>query len=282
MGEVDTERQALNVARMRLLGAEVVPVKTGSRTLKDAINDAYRDWVASVETTNYIFGTAAGPHPFPAMVRDFQKVISEEARAQLLDEAGRLPDAVIACVGGGSNAIGMFDAFLDDEGVKLYGVEAAGDGVDTPRHAHPSNAAARRAARRQDVRAAGRGRPDDRVAFDLGRDSTTRASVPSTRGCLDRARRVHPGDRRRGDAGAAAAVRDRGHHPGDRVGARPRRRSAHRARARPDAILAVCLSGRGDKDMDTAARYFDLYDGADAEPRDAARRRRGQGRGVKL
>ena len=135
MGEVDTERQALNVARMRLLGAEVVPVTTGSRTLKDAINEAYRDWVASVETTNYIFGTAAGPHPFPAMVRDFQKIISEEARAQLLAETGRLPDAVIACVGGGSNAIGMFDAFLDDEGVRLYGVEAAGDGVDTPKHA---------------------------------------------------------------------------------------------------------------------------------------------------
>src|SRR6188768_2219840 len=135
MGEVDTQRQALNVARMRLLGAEVIPVTTGSRTLKDAINDAYRDWVASVETTNYIFGTAAGPHPFPAMVRDFQKIIGEEARAQLLDEIGRLPDAVFACVGGGSNAIGMFDAFLDDESVKLYGVEAAGDGVDTPRHA---------------------------------------------------------------------------------------------------------------------------------------------------
>ncbi len=135
MGEVDTQRQALNVARMRLLGAEVIPVTTGSRTLKDAINDAYRDWVASVETTNYIFGTAAGPHPFPAMVRDFQKIIGEEARAQLLDEIGRLPDAVFACVGGGSNAIGMFDAFLDDESVKLYGVEAAGDGVDTARHA---------------------------------------------------------------------------------------------------------------------------------------------------
>ena len=133
MGEVDTQRQALNVARMRLLGAEVIPVTTGSRTLKDAINEAYRDWVASVENTNYIFGTAAGPHPFPAMVRDFQKVIGEEARAQLLDEIGRLPDAVFACVGGGSNA--MFDAFLDDEGVALYGVEAAGDGVDTPRHA---------------------------------------------------------------------------------------------------------------------------------------------------
>ncbi len=115
MGEVDTERQALNVARMRLLGAEVVAVTSGSRTLKDAINDAYRDWVASVETTNYIFGTAAGPHPFPAMVRDFQKIIGEEAREQLLSEVGRLPDAVVACVGGGSNAIGMFDAFLDDE-----------------------------------------------------------------------------------------------------------------------------------------------------------------------
>ena len=135
MGEVDTQRQALNVARMRLLGAEVVAVTAGSRTLKDAINEAYRDWVASVEHTNYIFGTAAGPHPFPAMVRDFQKIISEEARAQLLEKAGRLPDAVIACVGGGSNAIGMFDAFLDDDGVKLYGVEAAGDGVDTERHA---------------------------------------------------------------------------------------------------------------------------------------------------
>src|SRR3954467_731446 len=134
MGEVDTQRQALNVARMRLLGAEVVSVTTGSRPLKDAINDALREWVTSVETTNYIFGTAAGPHPFPAMVRDFQKIIGEEARAQLLEEAGRLPDAVFACVGGGSNAIGMFDAFLDDEGVALYGVEAAGDGVDTPRH----------------------------------------------------------------------------------------------------------------------------------------------------
>jgi len=135
MGEVDTERQALNVARMRLLGAEVVPVRTGSRTLKDAINDAYRDWVASVETTNYVFGTAAGPHPFPSMVRDLQQVIGEEAREQMLDRTGRLPDAVVACVGGGSNAIGMFDAFLDDAGVRLYGVEAAGDGVDTDRHA---------------------------------------------------------------------------------------------------------------------------------------------------
>ena len=135
MGEVDTERQALNVARMRLLGAEVVPVTAGSRTLKDAINEAMRDWVTNVATTNYIFGTVAGPHPFPAMVRDFQKIIGEEAREQMLAATGRLPDAVAACVGGGSNAIGIFDAFLDDDSVALYGFEAAGDGVDTPRHA---------------------------------------------------------------------------------------------------------------------------------------------------
>ncbi len=126
MGEVDTQRQALNVARMRLLGAEVVAVKSGSRTLKDAINDAMRDWVTNVGNTNYIFGTVAGPHPFPAMVRDFQKIIGEEARQQVLDLTGRLPDAVTACVGGGSNAMGIFHAFLDDAEVALYGYEAAG------------------------------------------------------------------------------------------------------------------------------------------------------------
>jgi tryptophan synthase beta chain len=135
MGEVDTERQALNVARMRLLGAEVVPVKTGSRTLKDAINEALRDWVANVDTTHYLLGTVAGPHPFPTMVRDFHSVIGTEARQQMLDEYGFLPTAVAACVGGGSNAIGIFHAFLDDENVDLYGFEAAGDGIDTPRHA---------------------------------------------------------------------------------------------------------------------------------------------------
>ena len=133
MGEEDTVRQALNVARMRMLGATVVTVKSGSRTLKDAINEAYRDWVTNVETTNYVFGTAAGPHPFPAMVRDFQRVIGVEARAQML-ELGGLPDAVVACVGGGSNAIGIFEAFLDDD-VRLVGCESAGDGVETGRHA---------------------------------------------------------------------------------------------------------------------------------------------------
>ena len=135
MGEVDTERQALNVARMKLLGAEVIAVKTGSRTLKDAINEALRDWVANVETTHYLLGTVAGPHPFPTMVRDFHSVIGNESREQMLELTGRLPDAVAACVGGGSNAIGIFHAFLDDPEVQLWGFEAAGDGVDTPFHA---------------------------------------------------------------------------------------------------------------------------------------------------
>ena len=135
MGEVDTQRQALNVARMQLLGAEVVAVASGSRTLKDAINEAIRDWVASVDHTGYCFGTAAGPHPFPALVRDFCRGIGDEARAQCLEMTGRLPDAVAACVGGGSNAIGLFTAFIGDPGVEIHGYEAGGEGVDTPRHA---------------------------------------------------------------------------------------------------------------------------------------------------
>lgn len=135
MGEEDTKRQALNVARMKLLGAQVVPVTTGSKTLKDAINEAMRDWVTNVETTNYLFGTVAGPHPFPTMVRDFQKIIGEEAREQVLALTGKLPDAVLACVGGGSNAIGIFHAFIPDAEVRLIGLEAGGDGVETGRHA---------------------------------------------------------------------------------------------------------------------------------------------------
>jgi len=134
MGALDVERQALNVFRMQLLGARVIPVQSGSRTLKDAMNEAIRDWVTHVRDTHYIIGSVAGPHPYPALVRDFQSVIGEEARAQVMATAGRLPDAVVACVGGGSNAMGIFSAFLDDEAVALVGVEAAGHGLDTGRH----------------------------------------------------------------------------------------------------------------------------------------------------
>ncbi len=140
MGEEDVRRQALNVYRMKLLGAEVVPVTSGSRTLKDAMNEAMRDWVTNVDDTFYIIGTVAGPHPYPKLVRDFQAVIGREARAQCLEATGKLPDALVACVGGGSNAIGLFYPFLGDAGVEMYGVEAGGKGVDTGQHAAPLTA----------------------------------------------------------------------------------------------------------------------------------------------
>lgn len=137
MGAVDVERQKQNVYRMNLLGAKVVPVHSGSSTLKDALNEAMRDWVTNIDDTFYIIGTVAGPHPYPAMVRDFQTIIGREAKQQCIKQAGRLPDALVACVGGGSNAIGLFYPFIDDESVKIYGVEAAGDGVETGRHSAP-------------------------------------------------------------------------------------------------------------------------------------------------
>ena len=140
MGEVDVARQAPNVLRMRLLGATVVPVSSGSKTLKDALNEAMRDWVTNVDNTFYIIGTVAGPHPYPAMVRDFQAIIGRESREQMLAQTGRLPDALVACVGGGSNAIGLFYPFIGDTDVKLYGVEAAGDGIATGRHSAPLSA----------------------------------------------------------------------------------------------------------------------------------------------
>jgi tryptophan synthase beta chain len=140
MGEVDVARQEANVYRMRLLGARVVSVKSGSRTLKDALNEAMRDWVTNVDDTFYIIGTVAGPHPYPAMVRDFQAVIGRESRAQMLARTGRLPDALVACVGGGSNAIGLFYPFIEDAGVAMYGIEAAGEGLASGRHAAPLNA----------------------------------------------------------------------------------------------------------------------------------------------
>jgi tryptophan synthase beta chain len=135
MGSEDIKRQAINVYRMKLLGAEVVPVESGSKTLKDALNEAMRDWVTNIDNTFYIIGTVAGPHPYPMMVRDFQAIIGREARTQILDQAGRLPDALVACVGGGSNAIGLFHPFLSDTGVAMYGVEAAGEGLETEHHA---------------------------------------------------------------------------------------------------------------------------------------------------
>jgi tryptophan synthase beta chain len=140
MGAVDVERQALNVYRMKLLGATVVPVESGSRTLKDALNEAMRDWVTNIDNTFYIIGTVAGPHPYPAMVRDFQSIIGRESKQQCLEQTGKLPDALVACVGGGSNAIGLFYPFIDDESVKIYGVEAAGDGIATGRHSAPLSA----------------------------------------------------------------------------------------------------------------------------------------------
>jgi tryptophan synthase beta chain len=140
MGSEDIQRQAINVYRMKLLGAEVVPVEAGSKTLKDALNEAMRDWVSNVDSTFYIIGTVAGPHPYPAMVRDFQAIIGRETRQQCLEQTGRLPDALIACVGGGSNAIGLFYPFIGDEDVAMYGVEAGGEGLETGRHAAPLSA----------------------------------------------------------------------------------------------------------------------------------------------
>ncbi len=140
MGSIDIKRQSSNVFRMKLLGATVVPVESGSKTLKDALNEAMRDWVTNIDDTFYIIGTVAGPHPYPVMVRDFQTVIGREARQQCLEQTGRLPDALVACVGGGSNAIGLFYPFLDDKDVAIYGVEAGGDGLETGRHAAPLNA----------------------------------------------------------------------------------------------------------------------------------------------
>lgn len=267
MGEVDTERQALNVARMRLLGAEVVPVATGSRTLKDAINEAYRDWVTTVERTNYIFGTAAGPHPFPAMVRDFQKIISEEARAQLLETAGRLPDAVVACVGGGSNAIGMFDAFLDDADVRLYGVEAAGDGIDTEQHAaaiergRPGVLHGARTYVLQDED----GQTVESHSISAGLDYPGVGPEHSWLADIGRAEYIPATD---DEAMQALMLLSR------TEGIIPAIESAHALAGAlrigrelgEGALIAVSLSGRGDKDMETAAKYFGLIDGADSLP----------------
>ncbi len=261
MGEVDTERQALNVARMRLLGAEVVSVKNGSRTLKDAINEAYREWVTSVETTNYIFGTAAGPHPFPSMVRDFQKIIGEEARQQVLDLTGALPDAVFACVGGGSNAIGIFHAFLDDADVALYGVEAAGDGVDTERHAatlergRPGILHGARSYLLQDED----GQTIESHSISAGLDYPGVGPEHAWLHSIGRAEYIPATDT---EAMEALRLLSR------TEGIIPAIESSHALAGAlrigkelgPDATLLVNLSGRGDKDVATAGRWFNLFD----------------------
>lgn len=261
MGEVDTKRQALNVARMRLLGAEVVSVTTGSRTLKDAINEAYREWVTSVETTNYIFGTAAGPHPFPAMVRDFQKIIGEEARAQVMELTGRLPDAVVACVGGGSNAIGIFNAFLDDLGVKLFGYEAAGDGIDTDRHAaaiergRPGILHGARSYLLQDED----GQTVESHSISAGLDYPGVGPEHAYLSDIGRATYLPTSDTEAMEALRLLSMTE---------GIIPAIESAHALSGAlklgrelgPDAVILVNLSGRGDKDVQTAGDWFGLFD----------------------
>ena len=259
MGEEDTRRQSLNVARMKLLGAQVVPVTTGSRTLKDAINEAMRDWVTNVADTHYMLGTVAGPHPFPTMVRDFHKIIGEESREQMLELTGRLPDAVLACVGGGSNAIGIFNAFIPDTQVRLIGLEAGGDGVETGRHAatitggtpgvlHGTRSYVLQDANGQTIeshsisagldypgvgpehaylhdvgRAEYRAINDDAAMFAFSLLSKTEGIIPA----IETAHAL---------AGAILVGQELG----------------------PQANLLINLSGRGDKDVQTAAEYFGI------------------------
>ncbi len=232
MGEEDTRRQALNVARMKLLGAEVVPVTAGSRTLKDAINEAMRDWVTNVDHTHYLLGTVTGPAPFPEMVRRFHQVIGIEARAQVLELTGRLPTAVVACVGGGSNAMGIFGAFLDDD-VALHGYEAGGDGIETGRHASrfsggsPGVLHGARTYVLQDEW--GQTRPSHSISAGLDYPGVgSRARLAARH----RSRDVRARRRRRGHGGLRAALPHRGDHPGDRERPRPRRGDATGPHAR--------------------------------------------------
>jgi tryptophan synthase beta chain len=265
MGEEDTRRQALNVARMRLLGAEVVPVTSGTRTLKDATNEAFRDWVANVETTHYCIGSVVGPHPFPRMVRDFQRVIGVEARQQCLDLVGRLPDAVVACVGGGSNAMGLFHPFLHDASVAMVGCEAGGDGVDTGRHAAPLTAGSpgvlhgARSYLMQDddgqtmltssVSAGldypGVG-PEHAWLRDSGRATYTGISDAWAMQALDRLAKSE---------GILCAIETAHAFAGACDWGRAQVAAGRRAE---DLVIVVNTSGRGDKDVDTAARWFDL------------------------
>ena len=259
MGEVDTIRQALNVARMRLLGAEVIPVVTGSRTLKDAINEALRDWVANVENTHYLLGTVAGPHPFPTMVRDFHSVIGIEARQQMLDQFGSLPDVVAACVGGGSNAIGIFHAFLDDQNVRLVGMEAAGDGVETLRHAatlsmgRPGVLHGAKSYLLQDED----GQTLESHSISAGLDYPGVGPEHSWLKDIGRTEYIPITDT---EAMAALKLLSQ------TEGIIPAIETAHALAGveklmpslKPGAKILINLSGRGDKDMETAAKYFGL------------------------
>jgi tryptophan synthase beta chain len=258
MGEIDTMRQGLNVARMRLLGAEVVAVTTGSRTLKDAINEALRDWVANVSGTHYLLGTVAGPHPFPTMVRDFHSVIGIEARSQMIQDFGSLPDAVVACVGGGSNAIGIFHAFLDDD-VRLIGMEAAGDGVSTGRHAATLSAgrpgvlhgAMSYLLQDQD------GQTLESHSISAGLDYPGVGPEHSWLKDIGRAEYIPVTD-----SEAMEALRTLS----QTEGIIPAIETAHALAGisqlmpslTPGSKVLVNLSGRGDKDMETAAKYFGL------------------------
>ncbi|GAA3196741.1 tryptophan synthase subunit beta [Nonomuraea roseoviolacea subsp. carminata] len=259
MGAVDCERQALNVARMKLLGATVVPVHNGSRTLKDAINEAFRDWVTNVDTTHYLFGTVAGPHPFPEIVRDFARIIGVEARRQMLELTGRLPDAVCAAVGGGSNAIGIFHAFIDDRDVQLHGYEAAGRGLDSGEHAltltagsvgvlHGSRTYVLQDDEGQTIEShsisagldyPGVG-PEHAWLKDTGRATyhgVTDDQAMAAFSLLARTEGIIPAiESSHALAGALELGRELG----------------------PEATILVNLSGRGDKDMGTAMKYFNL------------------------
>lgn len=261
MGAVDTRRQALNVARMRLLGAEVVSVESGSQTLKDAINEAFRDWVTNADRTYYCFGTAAGPHPFPTMVRDFQRIVGLETRVQIQQMAGRLPDAVVACVGGGSNAIGIFHAFLDDPTVRLIGFEAGGDGVDTGRHAATFAGGSPGAFQGSfsyllqdddgqtieshsisaglDYPGVG---PEHAFLREIGRAEyrpITDTEAMDAFGILCRTEGIIPAiESAHAVAGALKLATELG----------------------PGKVIVVNVSGRGDKDVETAAKWFGLFD----------------------
>ena len=257
MGEEDTRRQALNVARMRLLGATVIPVATGSRTLKDAINEALRDWVTNVDSTHYLLGTVAGPHPYPVMVRDFARGIGVEARRQCLDVLGRLPDAVCACVGGGSNAIGIFHAFIPDESVALHGFEAGGDGVATGRHAASITGGAVGVlhGNRTYVLQDDDGQTVESHSISAGLDYPGVGPEHAWLNDTGRARYEPVGD---AEAMAAFGLLCR------TEGIIPAIESAHALAGAlrvakelgPGATILVNLSGRGDKDVETAGAWF--------------------------